>query len=80
MQGEILSILIETSPSSEANSFDWSNLTKYHIHSSVPFQISVRVTAKSILQTIIEEGASLSILYSISWQAICSPPLIPATD
>ena len=40
----------------------------------------MRVTAKSILHTIVEEEVSISILYSISWQAICSPPLIPATD
>ena len=36
-QEEILSVSIEPSPSSEVISFDWSNLTESHLHSSVPF-------------------------------------------
>ena len=74
------SLSIEPSPNSEVISFDWSNLTEYHIHSSVPFQIVVRVTTKSILHTIIDEGASVSIISSTAWQAIGSPPLVIATD
>ena len=37
MQEEVLSLLTEPSLSSEVISFDWSNLTEYHLHSSVPF-------------------------------------------
>ena len=75
-----MSLSTEPSPISEVISFDWSNLTEYRLHSSVPFQIVVRVTAKSILHTIIDKGASVSILSSTAWQAIGSPPLVPATD
>ena len=73
MQEEVLSLSIEPSPSSEVISFDWSNLTEYRLHSSVPFQISVPVTAKSILRTNIDEGAYVSILSSTAWKAIGSP-------
>ena len=40
-KGEILSVSTKTYPSTEVISFDWSNLTKYRLHSSVPFQISM---------------------------------------
>ena len=36
-QEEILFVSTERSPSSEVISFDWSNLTESHLHSSVPF-------------------------------------------
>ena len=77
---EILSLSIEPSPSSEVISFDWSNLTESRIPSSVPFQISVRVVAKSILHTIVDEGASVSIISSTAWKAIGSPSLVLATN
>ena len=80
MQEKILSLSTEPSPSSEVTSFDWSNLTEYRLHSSVPFQIVVRVNSKSILCTIVDEGASVSILSSTAWQAIGSPPLVLATN
>ena len=79
-QEEILSLLTKPSPSSEVISFDWSNLIEYHLHSSVPLQIVVQVAAKSILHTIIDEGASVSILSSTAWKAIGSPSLVPVTD
>ena len=66
--------------SNEVIFFDWSNLTEYHLHSSVPFLIVVQVTPKSILHTIINEGASVRILSSTAWQAIGSPSLVLATD
>ena len=80
MQEELLSLSTEPSLSSEVIFFDWSNLTEYRLHSSVPFQIAVRVATKSILCTIVDEGASISILSSTAWKAIGSPPLVPATD
>ena len=40
----------------------------------------MRVTAKSILCTIIDEGDFVRILSSTAWKAIGSPPLVPATD
>ena len=40
----------------------------------------MRVAAKSILHTIVDEGGYVSILSSTSWQAIGSPSLVQATD
>ena len=75
-----MSILTEPSPSNEVISFDWSNLIDSRIHSSVPFQIVVNVTARRILRTIVDEGASVSILSSTAWQSLGSRQLVPATD
>ena len=75
-----MSISTEPSPSSEVISFDWSNLTEFHLHSSVPFQIVVNVTARWILRTIVDEGTSVSILSSAAWKALGSPQLVPAID
>ena len=68
-QEEIWSLSTEPSPSTKVISFDWSNLTESRLHSSVPFQIVVNVTARRMLLLIIYEGASVSILSSIAWQA-----------
>ena len=40
----------------------------------------MRVSTKSILHTIVDEGASVSILSSTAWKAICSSFLVPDTD
>ena len=72
-QEEILSVSKEPSLSSEVISFDWSNLTESHIHSSVPFSIVVNVTARCILHTIVDEGSSVSILSSTAWKDLGSP-------
>ena len=79
-QEEIFSVSTEPSPSSEVISFDWSNLTKYHLHSSVPFHIFVQVTTRRMLRTIVDEGASVSILSSTAWKDLGFPQLVPATD
>ena len=47
---------------------------------SVPFQISVQVSAKRILRTIVDEGDFVSILSSTTWKAIGSPQLVPTND
>ena len=78
-QEEILSVSTEPSPSTEVISFDWSNLTESCLHSSVPFQIVVNVTARQILLSIVDEGASVSILSSTTWQDLGSPHLVPST-
>ena len=75
-----MSLSTEPSPSTEVISFDGSNLTESRLHSSVPFQIVVNVTPRRILHTIVDEGASIRIISSTSWQAIGSPLLVPATD
>ena len=79
-QEEIFSISIEPSPSTEVISFDWGNLIEYYLHSSVPLQIAVRFTVKSILHTIVDEGASVSILSSTALQDLGSPELMLSTD
>ena len=68
-----MSLSTEPSPSTEVISFDWSNLTESHLHSSVPFQIVVNVTARRILHTIIDEGDYVSILSSTTWQDLGPP-------
>ena len=73
-------VSIEPSPSSEVISFDWSNLTESRLHSSVPFQIAVNFTARQILHTIVDKGASISILSSTARQDLGSPQLVPTTD
>ena len=65
-KSKFFSVSTEPSPSTEVISFDWSNLTKSCLHSSIPFQIVVNVTARWILHTIVDEGASVSILSSTS--------------
>ena len=40
----------------------------------------MNVTARWILCTIVDEGASVSILSSTAWQALHSPHLVPSTD
>ena len=79
-QGEIFFVSTKPSPSNEVISFEWSNLIEYHLHSSVPFQIVVRVSAKSILHTIVNEGDFVSILSFTTWKAIGSPHIAPATN
>ena len=68
-----MSVSIEPSLSSEVISFNWSNLIESRLHLSVPFQIVVNVTARQILRTIVDEGASVSILSSTAWKALGSP-------
>ena len=80
MQEEFLSLSIEPSLSSEVISFDWSNLTESCLHLSVSFQIVVNVTARRILHTIVDEGASVSIISSTAWKDLGSPQLVSATD
>ena len=40
----------------------------------------MNVTARQILHTIVDEGASVSILSSTAWQDLGSPQLVPATN
>jgi hypothetical protein len=62
-------------PSNEAIHFDWGVLTGPHLPSHIPFQITVQVCGRDIPQTLIDEGASVSILSSIAWQALGCPHL-----
>ena len=47
--------------------------------SHIPFNITVQVCGRDVPQTLIEEGASVSILSSVSWYALGCPQLAPVT-
>jgi hypothetical protein len=64
-------------PSNEAIRFDWGVLTGPLLPSYIPFQITVHVFGWDVPQTLIDEGSFVSILSSISWQALGCPPLAP---
>jgi hypothetical protein len=68
---------VEPPPSYEAIRFDWGVLTGPHLPSHIPFHIIVQVCGRDIPQTLIDEGASVSILSSFTWQALGCPPLAP---
>jgi hypothetical protein len=72
--------LVEPPPSNEAIRFDWGVLTRPHLPSYIPFQITVQVCGRDVPQTLIDEGSSVSILSSIAWQALGCPPLAPVTQ
>jgi hypothetical protein len=67
-------------PSNEAIHFDWGVLTGPRLPSHFPFQITVQVCGRDIPQTLIDEGASISILSSFAWQALGCPPLASVTQ
>jgi hypothetical protein len=64
MPGGIPPPPMEPPPSNEAILFDWGPLTRTHLPSHVPFQITVQVRGRDVPQTLIDEGASVSILSS----------------
>ena len=61
-------------------SFDWNRFAGYRLPSYVPFEITVQAFGLVVPSTIIDEGASVSILSSTTWQAFGSPPLAPFTQ
>jgi len=66
-------------PSSLVTSFERNRLAGFCLPSYVPFQIIVQVYNMIVSGTIIDEGASMSILSSTSWQVLGSPPLVSVT-
>jgi hypothetical protein len=71
---------MEPPPSNQVIIFNWNVLTGPHLPSYIPFQIIVQVCGRDIPQTIVDEGASISILSSIAWKDLGSPPLAPVTQ
>jgi hypothetical protein len=71
---------VEPPPSNEAIHFDWGVLTGPRLPSYIPFQITVQVYGWDVPQTLIDEGSSISILSSFSWQALGCPPLASVTQ
>jgi hypothetical protein len=66
--------------SNEAIHFDWDVITGPRLPSHFLFQITVQVCGQDVPQTLIDEGASVSILSSFAWQALGCPPLAPVTQ
>jgi hypothetical protein len=71
---------MEPPPSTEAILFDWGALTGPRLPSHIPFQITVQVRGRDVPQTLIYEGASISILSSVAWYALGCPQLAPVTQ
>jgi hypothetical protein len=80
MSGGIPPSPMEPPPSNETIYFDWDVLTGPHLPSYIPFQITVQVCGRDITKTLIDEGSSVSILYSIAWKALGCPPFAPVTQ
>ena len=66
-------------PSSLIASFYWSRFVGYRLPSYAPFEITVQAFNMVIPSTIIDEGASVSILSSTTWKYFGSPLLVPVT-
>jgi hypothetical protein len=64
---------VEPPPSNEAILFHWGALTGPRLPAHVPFQITVQVRGRDVPQTLIDEGASISILSSVAWYALGCP-------
>jgi hypothetical protein len=79
MPGGIPPPLVEPPPSIEAVLFDWGALNGPRLPSHIPFQITVQVRGRDVPQTLIDEGASVSILSSVAWYALCCPQLALVT-
>jgi hypothetical protein len=67
-------------PSNETILFDWGALTGPHLPSHIPFHITVQVCGRDIPQTLIDEGASVSILSFIGWRDLGCSHLVPVTQ
>jgi len=63
-------------PSNLVVSFNWNLLGRPRLPSNVPFRIIVQTYKMVMVGTIIDEGASVSILSSTAWKALGSPSLL----
>lgn len=64
-------------PSNLVVSFDWNLLGRPYVPSNVPFRIIVKTYRMVMVGTIIDEGASVSILSLTAWKVLGSPSLLP---
>jgi hypothetical protein len=71
---------VKPPPSTKAILFDWGALTGPCLPSHIPFHITVQVRGWDILQMLIDEGASISILSYVAWYALGCPQLAPVTQ
>jgi hypothetical protein len=80
MPGGIPPSPVKPPPSNDAILFDWGVLTRLRLPSHIPFQITIQVHGRDVPQTLIDEGASVSILSSVSWYALGCPQLTLITQ
>jgi hypothetical protein len=71
---------VKPPPSNETILFYWGALTRPRLPSHIPFQITVQVCGRDVPQTLIDEGASVSILSYVAWYALGCPQLAPVTQ
>jgi hypothetical protein len=71
---------VKPPPSTEAILFYWGVITRPRLPSHIPFQITVQVRGRDVPQTLIDEGASVSILSSVAWYTLGCPQLAPVTQ
>jgi hypothetical protein len=71
---------VEPPPSNEAIRFDWGVLNGPRLPSHIPFQMTVQVCGRDVPQTLIDEGASISILSSFAWKSLGFPQLVSVTQ
>ena len=60
-------------PSSLVVSFDWNHLIASRLPSHMPFQITVHACAQAVPGTVLDEGASVSLMPYTTWKALGSP-------
>jgi hypothetical protein len=80
MPGGIPPPPVEPPPSNDAILFYWGALTGARLPSHIPFQITVQVRGRDVPQTLIDEGASISIFSYVAWYALGCPQLAPVTQ
>jgi hypothetical protein len=80
MLGSIPPSPVKPPPSTEAILFYWGVLTGPRLPSHIPFQITVQVRGRDVPQTLIDEGASVSILSFVAWYALGCLQLAPVTQ
>jgi hypothetical protein len=73
MLGGIPPSSVKPPPSNEAILFDWGVLTRPRLPSHIPLNITVQVCGWHIPHALIDEGSSVSILPSITWQDLGYP-------
>jgi len=72
-----LAVYWVTPPRNLVVSFDWNQLGRPRLSASVPFRIITQIYKMVMAGTIIDEGASVSILSSTAWKVLGSPSLLP---
>jgi hypothetical protein len=80
MPGGIPPSPMEPPISNEVILFNWGMLTGPHLPSHIPFHITVQVCGRDVPQPLTNEGLSVIIFSSISWQALGYPLLASVTQ